>query len=116
MACAIKANESIASQTISSNTDTSSQKFSVSASTKNIIAIMKVSSRTDGTYTLKLEHSHDGSNWEVLKAGSGVTTNDTVYVAYSEASDGPCLSLVRLTVTSASVTTGATVEAEARLD
>jgi hypothetical protein len=72
--------------------------------------------RKQHTYTLKIEHSHDGSNWETLKAGSGVTTNDTVYVTYTEAADGPCLGLVRITVTSASTTTGATVEAEVRFD
>ncbi len=106
----------IASGTINTDTDTSGTSFSVSANTKNIIAVMKVSSRTDGTYTLKIEHSHDNTNWETLKAGSGVTTNDTVYVQYSEAVDRACFSYIRVTVTSASTTTGATVEASIYYD
>lgn len=115
MACT-KSGEAIASGTIATDTDTSGAKFAVDAQTKAMVGIMKVSSRTDGTFTLKIEHSHDGSNWETLKAGSGVTTNDTVYVLYTEAADGPCLSYARITVTSASTTSGATVEAEVRYD
>lgn len=116
MAVTKKAPNAIASGTIATDTDTSSSANVVDASTKNAIGVMKVSSRTDGTYTLKLEHSHDNSNWETLKAGSGVTTNDTVYVIYEEANEGPCFSHLRLTVTSASTTTGATVEAELWFD
>lgn len=102
----------IASQTIATDTDTAGEKFAVNASTKNIIAVMKVSSRTDGSYTLKIQHSHDGSNWEALKtAGAAVTTNDTTYLSYSEAVDGACFGYIRIVVTSASTTTGATVEA-----
>lgn len=102
----------IASGTIATDTDTNAQATVVNANTRNIIAQMKVSSRTDGTFTCKIEHSHDNSNFEVLKAGSGVTTNDTVYVLYNEDKDGPCFSHVRVTVTSASTTSGATVEAD----
>lgn len=111
MAVTIKG-RGISSGTIASDTDTSGQKFAVGAHTKSIIGEMKVSSRTDGTFTLKIEHSHDGSNFETLKAGSGVSTDDTVYVLYNEAVDGPCFGNIRITVTSASTTSGATVEAD----
>ena len=96
----------ISSQTINTDTDTSATAFSVSANTKNIIAVMKVSSYTDGSYTLKIEHSHDNANFEALKTGSAVTTNDTVYVTFSEAVDRACFEYIRITVTSASTTTG----------
>lgn len=101
----------ISSRTISSNTTTAGEKFAVSAHTKNIIAVMKISSRTDGTYVCTIQHSHDGSNWETLIAGGNVTSDDTVYVEYSEAVDGACFGLIRVIITSSSVTTGATAEA-----
>lgn len=108
--------KAIASQTIATDTDTAGEKFSVGHHTKNIIGVMQVSSRTDGTFTLKIQHSHDGSNWEDLSTGSGVTTNDTVYVEYSESVDGACFGLIRIVVTSASTTSGATVEASVYYD
>jgi hypothetical protein len=112
MACVIKANKEIASGVINTDTNTSSDSFSVSKETKNMIAVMKVSSRSAGDFTLKIEHSHDNSNWEVLKAaGAATNSNDTVYLLYSEAVDGPCLSHVRITVTSAT-SANATVEAQ----
>lgn len=111
-----KLGRSIASQVIATDTDTAGQPFSVDASTKNMILVCKVSSRTDGTFTPRVEHSHDGSNWETLKAGAAISTNDTTYTAFEESNDGPCLGLIRIVVTSASTTSGATVEAELRYD
>jgi hypothetical protein len=101
----------IASGTIATDTDTSAQATTVDATTTSLKAYMTVSSRTDGTFTLKIEESHDGSNWEQLVASSGVTTNDTVYIDFQQEVDGAFFSKIRITVTSASTTSGATVEA-----
>lgn len=101
----------ITSQVISSNTTTAGQPFAVSAKTRNIVMVCKISSRTDGTYVATIQHSHDGSNWETLKAGSNITSNDTVYLSYSNYLDGACLGLIRIVIVSTSVTTGATAEA-----
>lgn len=102
----------IASQTIATDTTTAGEKFAVNGTTTAIIALIKVSSRTDGTFTLKIQHSHDGSNWEDYKAASGLSTDDTVYLTATEDADGPFFGLVRIVVVSASTTSGATVEAD----
>lgn len=106
----------IASQTIGTNTTTTSSSTGVNSSTKNIIGVMKISSRTDGTYVLHLQHSHDGTNWETLVSGGNVTANDTVYVEYSEGVDGACFGQIRLAIVSTAVTTGATAEASLHYD
>ncbi len=111
-----KQGRAIASQTISSNTTTAGQPFAVDAKTRNMIMICKISSRTDGTYVATIQHSHDGSNWETLKAGSNITSNDTVYLSYSNYLDGAHLGLVRIVIVSTSVTTGATAEASILFD
>ena len=101
----------IASQVIGSNTTTAGQPFSVNADTKAMVAVMTISSRTDGTYVLHIQHSHDGSNWEALVSGGNVTSNDTVYLSYTQDVNGACLPLVRIVIVSTSVTTGATAVA-----
>ena len=106
----------ISSQVIGSNTTTAGQLFAVNADTKSIVGIMTISSRTDGTYVLHIQHSHDGSNWETLKSGSNVTSNDSVYLGFNESVDGPCLSLIRLAIVSTAVTTGATAVASVLYD
>ena len=52
--------KALASQTISTNTTTAAASTAVNSSTRNIIGVMTISSRTDGTYVLHLQHSHDG--------------------------------------------------------
>lgn len=107
---ATKKGRSISSQTINTDTTTAGEKFAVDASTQSAIAYIKVSSFSAGTFTLKIQHSHDGSNWEDLVADSGVATNDTVYLEYSQQTDGGCFGLWRIVVVSAS-SANATVEA-----
>lgn len=102
----------LASATIATDTTTAAQPFAVSPQTKAIAAVMTIASRTDGTYTLKIQHSHDGgTTWKDLVASSGITADGTTYLEYAEAVDGACFGLVRVAVLSASTTTGATVGA-----
>lgn len=111
MAVAIKG-PSIASQVVATNTTVNSSAYTIKPNTTELLARIKVSSRTDGTYTPAIQHSHDGSNWETLKAVTAITSNDTTYTSFVVAVDGTMFTQVRLTIVSTSVTTGATVEAD----
>ena len=50
----------LASQVIASDTTTVSDSVQVDRRKKGLIGLIEVSSRTDGTFTLSLEESHDG--------------------------------------------------------
>jgi hypothetical protein len=58
-----RSDTAIASQTIATDTDTSGVSFGISADTTEILMFTKVSSRTDGTFTPKIEGSVDGTNF-----------------------------------------------------
>jgi len=92
---------------ISSDTTTLSTARILPVHANQIVAISTVSSRTDGTYTTTIEHSADGSNWHVWKAGAAQSANGAVTISV----DGgrAILPYVRASIVSASTTSGATV-------
>lgn len=75
---------------------------------EDLILVLEVSSRTDGTYTAKLQHSPDGTNWLDAKALSTPLSANGVSI---EAVDVPVFDCLRIVVTASSVTTGADVSA-----
>lgn len=101
----------IASQTIATDTDTSGIAVGISAKTTELLMFTKVSSRTDGTFTPKIEGSVNGTNWVTLASGTAISSNTHNHTEVAVAVDGALPPLVRITVTSASTTSGATVEA-----
>jgi hypothetical protein len=107
----------ITSQTIATDTDTSGVQFAPSAKTKELNMYTKVSSRTDGTFTPKIEGSQDGgTTWVTLKSGTAISSNTQNFTSWVSQKDGALPPLLRITVTSASTTSGATVEASIKLD
>lgn len=106
----------ISSRTIATDTTTAGTSFGVSANTKEILAYIKVSSRTDGTFTPKIQGSADNSTWIDLKAGTAISSNTQNFTSWAVAVDGALPPFVRLAVLSASTTTGATVEASIFID
>jgi hypothetical protein len=72
--------------------------------------IVTVSARTDGTYTVTLQHSSDGVNFYDLQAGTALSANGSNFTGV--ASTITHMSYVRASIVSATVTTGATVKVE----
>ena len=70
--------------------------------------VTEVSSRTDGTFTATLQHSHDGTTFVTLVAGSAISANG-IDVARPAAGLGN-LKYVRLSLLAGSTTSGATIE------
>lgn len=103
-----KRKELIASVAISGNGTTTSDAIQIPDTDMELHGICQVSSRTDGTYTLTLQHSHDGINFVDLVAGSGLAA-DGIEVIRPAAGLGH-LKYIRASLVAASVTTGATVE------
>lgn len=96
------------SQTIDSDTTTASDTVALPGDAKEIIGVIEVSSRTDGTYTLTIQHSPDGTNWVDLDSASALSANGIETVSVT--STTPVFHLVRASVVSASTTSGATVQ------
>lgn len=94
---------------ITSNTTSVSSGLIVPVHANQLIAISTVSSRTDGTFTTTIEHSPDGVNWHVWKAGSAQSANGSVLIHDTTI---PNFLHVRASVVSTSVTAGATVKVE----
>ena len=91
---------------IATDTTTTGSTFQVPVHANQLIAISKVSSRTDGTYTVTIQHSPDGTNWHTWKAGSAQSADGSVLI-YDQTI--PNFVYVRASILSASTTTGATV-------
>jgi hypothetical protein len=101
----------IASQTLAT-TLLNGTNITVNNETKALIVECKVSNRTDGTYTFRLQESWDGgTNWEQFGISTAVASNDTVLIKITENIDGAFFPMMRIVITATSVTIGATVEA-----
>ena len=94
---------------IATDTTTTSTARVLPVHAQEVIAISTVSARTDGTYTVTIQHSADGTNWHTWKAGSAQTTNAAILIHDVTI---PILPYVRASILSASTTTGATVKVE----
>ncbi len=92
-------------QTIGSSTTTVGNAVGVGNATE-IVGVCEVSDRTDGTYTLTLQHSADGIIWHTLKAASAQSANGQELAVV----DSTPMHLIRASLVSGSVTTGADVE------
>lgn len=92
---------------IATDTTTTGDAVNIKVHANEVLALATVSSRTDGTFTVTIEHSADGTNWHTWKAGSAQSANGTeqIYVTDSK----PIMSWVRASILSASTTSGATV-------
>ena len=100
---------------ITSSTTTTGKAFNLHAHAEGLVLESVVSARTDGTYTVTLQHSLDGVNWTNVLMSDGSTafataaqsTNSRVYKYLLK--DVPFCNYVRVSILSATVTTGATV-------
>ena len=98
----------VASQTIDTDTTTNGTKVHVPYANALFVESI-VSSRTDGTFTTTLQHSHDGSTWYDLIACTAQSADGTQTKEYVEGIDGAILQFIRAKVVSTSTTDGATV-------
>jgi hypothetical protein len=97
---------------VTANGATNGASVSLDSYETNPIAVLTVSSRTDGTYTLKLQHSADGSTWaDYGNAASGLSANGTA-IASVDSQANPLLTYIRAVVTAGSVTSGATIKVD----
>jgi hypothetical protein len=101
-------NEAIASGVIAADVATASDAIQLQPQAHNKFLVMQVSSRTDGTFIPKVQHSVDGSVWEDLVAGTGLSANGMESIPFPITGNLP---YVRAVVTSSVTTTGATIAA-----
>ena len=101
----------IASQVIATDTTTYGTAFGISAKTTEILMKLDVSSRTDGTYTPIIQGSVDGTDFVTLVSGTAISSETHNHTDFAVAVDGALPPIIRIGVTSASTTTGATVAA-----
>ena len=94
-------------QSIDSSTTTESAAQGLVPGAQGLIAYCKVSNHTDGTYTLTIEQSPDGENWETLQAVAAVSVDG---FAKAIVTDSATFGIFRASLVSAGVTTGADVE------
>lgn len=106
----------IASGVIATDTDTAATAFGISAKCNEILMFTKVSSRTDGTFTPKIQGSVNGTDWVVLATGTAISSNTSNFTELAVAVDGALPPIIRIVVTSASTASGATVEASVYLN
>jgi hypothetical protein len=95
----------LSSSAITTNTTTLSTGKSIPLMATELIIASTVSARTDGTYTVTVEHSPDGTNWFTLGATAAQSANGTVITAITV----NCFHIVRASILSAAVVSGATV-------
>lgn len=91
---------------IATDTTTTGDTFVVPVHANQLIAIATVSDRTDGTFTVTIQHSPDGVTWYTWKAGTAQSTDSSVLI-YDQTI--PNFIYVRASILSASTTSGATV-------
>lgn len=96
--------EFIAAAAITADGASTSSSAQLKERHRDKIALITMSGRTDGTYTLTIEHSADDTNWEQIATGSGLSANGIESVNFPDRH----LPYIRLVITAASVTTGAT--------
>lgn len=101
----------IASGVIATDTTTYGAAFGISAKTTEILVKLDVSSRTDGTYTPIIQGSIDGTDFVTLVTGTAISSETHNHTEFAVAVDGALPPIIRIGVTSASTTTGATVAA-----
>lgn len=102
----------ITSTNVTANGATNGAAVSLDSYETNPIAVLTVSSRTDGSYTLKLQHSADGVNWTDYGSGASALTADGTRVLGIDSQATPLLTYIRPVVTAGAVTTGATVKVD----
>ena len=95
---------------IATDTTTNSSGHLLHTHAQELVAISKVTARTDGTFTTTIQHSPDNATWYTLAAGSAQSANGDVVITV--ASTVSVFQWVRASVLSASTTTGATVAVE----
>lgn len=74
---------------------------------EQLILVLQVENRIDGTYTLELEHSPDGVSFKSLGSLTPLSANGMEILNITV----PTFHIFRFKLTSASVTSGATVKA-----
>lgn len=94
----------IAEQAIAASGTTTSSTFQLAPREREEILLITVAGRTDGTYTVSLEHSADQTNWVQIATGSGISANGIESVSFPDRH----LPYLRAKVVAATVTTGAT--------
>jgi len=94
---------------IATDTTTTSTARILPVHANQVIAISTVSSRSDGTFTVTIQHSADGVVWHTWKAGSAQITDASILIHDITV---PILPYVRASILSASTTSGATVGVE----
>lgn len=94
------------STAITADGTTSGSTIELPSFAQDFIATCEVSGRTDGTYTLTVQHSPDNVNWFTLDAVAAISSNIMAIKAVS----GSSFVFVRASLLAASVTTGATVK------
>ena len=72
----------------------------------DMILVSKVSNRTDGTYTVTLQHSRDSITWHDVVTLSAQSADGEVI----DTSLGNLFEFIRAKVVAATVTTGATLD------
>ena len=100
---------------IGPSTTTVGKAFNLHAHAEGLVLESVITSRTDGTFTVTLQHSLDGVNWTNVLMSDGSTAfatasqnaNGRVYKYLLK--DVPFCNYVRASILSATVTTGATV-------
>jgi hypothetical protein len=129
----LKAAQSIASTAVTSGNTATNGNGVATAGFDSVTGLLRLSARTDGTYTPKFQISADGTNWYDLDAagyaggavpGAANAVGDTLFgmieprsAAAITAGVDPTVAQanVRIVVTQASGTTGATFQADVLL-
>lgn len=97
----------LASQTIDTDTTTVGDGTIVDRRHINELGFIQVSGRVDGTFTLSIQESADNATWLTVVTASALTANGIQTVDIPDRH----LAYLRVVVTSASTTDGATVQA-----
>lgn len=94
------------STVIASSTTTLGTAHSLVDPAVELIITSTVSNRTDGTFTVTVQHSPDGTNWFTLGATAAQSSNGMVITLVTQ----NVFHNVRASILSAAVTAGAEVE------
>ena len=97
----------LADTAISGSGVTTSDGFVITRRDKNLIAVLEVSSFTDGTYDVDIQQSPDGVTWGLVELAA-IPSGIAAGIQYINLPDAH-LPQIRAVVTATGVTTGATV-------
>lgn len=95
-------------------TDITTEKISLSARARNMIGFLKISNYVSGTFTVKIQHSPNGTDWFDLivfglpKVANGIFEDFPIKDAYFFS----CFQYVRATLDDGGVASDATVQLE----